>query len=89
MTKPFFTAEKSILLPIASPPKNVVDPAFVEDKKCGTGASKVSNSSKPPAGVGSNDVKLKLMFVVELVAATLLAGLKKSPPMSKVLLLVQ
>jgi len=68
----------------------VVEPAFVEAQKRSPADSGVSTCNRPLAGTASNDVKLKLMYVVEVVgAAPLVTGTKKSLPTSKVLLLVQ
>ena len=90
LTNAFFITEKSRLLPIPSTPPAVVEPAFVEDKKSGATDSGVSTCNRPLAGTASNDVKLKLMYVVEVVgAAPLVTGTKMSLPTSKVLLLVQ
>jgi hypothetical protein len=67
-----------------------VEPAFVEAQKRSAPDSGLSACNRPLADVASNDVKLKLMYVVEVVGAvTLATGTKMSLPTSKVLLLVQ
>jgi hypothetical protein len=68
-----------------------VEPAFVEPREDGTAASRASNRNRPGAAVGSKEVKLKFMYVVEVVGVVGLAvgTKKKSLPTSKVLLLVQ
>jgi len=89
LTNAFLITEKSRLPPIAAVPPAVVEPAFVEDKKSGPTDSGVSAFNRPFAGTASNDVKLKLKYVVEVVGAALATGRKMSLPTSKVLLLVQ
>src|ERR1700733_3559948 len=90
LTNAFLTTEKSRLLPITTAPPAVVEPAFVEDKKSGATDSGVSTCNRPLAGTASNDVKLNVMYVVEVVgAAPFVTGTKMSLPTSKVLLLVQ
>src|ERR1700751_4028306 len=83
LTNAFLITEKSRLPLITTAPPAVVEPAFVEDKKSGTTDSGVSPFNRPLAAVASKEVKLKFMYVVEVVGAALATGRKMSLPTSK------